>query len=64
LGRICKNRRGRPLDSLGTILNLVSTTTTRKGLEIEADMVDAKYEKDIKAGEDVLSHLNLDLKPN
>jgi hypothetical protein len=55
-----KNWRGRPLDSLGTIVNLISNTTTKKGLKIEADIDDAQYEKGIKVGDDVISQLNIE----
>ncbi len=55
-----KNWRGRPLDSLGTIVNLISNTTTQKGLKIEADIDDAEYEKGIKIGDDKMAQLNIE----
>lgn len=45
---ISKNWRGRPLDSLATIVNLISHTTTDSGLYVEASLDYANYEKGIK----------------
>ena len=55
-----KNWRGRPLDSLGTIVNLISNTTTQKGLKIEAEIDDTQYEKGIKIGDDEMAKLNIE----
>jgi len=55
-----KNWRGRPLDSLGTIVNLISNTTTQKGLKIKADIDDAEYKKGIKVGDDEMARLNIE----
>lgn len=55
-----KNWRGRPLDSLGTIVNLISNTTTQKGLRIEADIDDTQYEKGIKVGDNEMAMLNIE----
>ena len=55
-----KNWRGRPLDSLGTIVNLISNTTTQKGLKISADIDDAQYEKGLKVGDDEMAQLNIE----
>lgn len=55
-----KNWRGRPLDSLGTIVNLISNTKTQKGLKIEADIDDTQYEKGIKVGDGEMERLNIE----
>lgn len=55
-----KNWRGRPLDSLGTIVNLISNTTTQKGLKIGADIDDAQYEKGLKVGDHEMAQLNIE----
>lgn len=55
-----KNWRGRPLDSIGTIVNLISNTTTQKGLKIEADVDETQYEKGIKVGDDEIAKLNIE----
>jgi hypothetical protein len=42
---ISKNWRGKPLDSLATIVNLIANTTTDTGLHIETSIDYATYEK-------------------
>ncbi len=54
-----KNWRGRPLNSLGTIVNLISNTTTKKGLNIEAEVDDSEYEKGIKVSDAEMGQLNI-----
>lgn len=54
-----KNWRGRPLDSLGTVVNLISNTTTKKGLKIKAKIDTNKYEKGIKVSDTEMQQLNL-----
>jgi len=54
-----KNWRGRPLDSLGTIVNLISNTTTKKGLKIGAGVDDNEYEKGIKVSDTEMKQLNI-----
>ena len=56
---ISKNWRGRPLDSLATIVNLISHTTTAAGLYVEASLDYATYEKGIKVTEEEMEQLNL-----
>jgi hypothetical protein len=56
---ISKNWRGRPLDSLATIVNLISHTTTRTGLYVEASLDYACYEKGIKVTDEEMDRLNL-----
>ena len=55
-----KNWRGRPLDSLGTIVNLIANTTTQKGLKIEAEIDDTQYEKGLKIGDNEMAKLNIE----
>jgi hypothetical protein len=55
-----KNWRGRPLDSLGTIVNLISSTTTKIGLKIEAEIDSAQYEKGIKVSNAEMARLNIE----
>jgi hypothetical protein len=45
---ISKNWAGRPLDSIETILNYISTTTTSSGLKVKASLVKKAYKKGIK----------------
>ena len=56
---ISKNWRGRPLDSIGTIVNLISNTTTKTGLNIEAGVDKNDYEKGIKVSDEEMSMLNI-----
>ena len=54
-----KNWRGRPLDSLGTIVNLIASTTTKKGLKIKVDVDYLDYETGIKVGDNEMASLNI-----
>ncbi len=53
------NWRGRPLDSLGTIVNLIASTTTQKGLRIKADADLSEYKTGIKVSNDEMAQLNI-----
>jgi hypothetical protein len=56
---ISKNWRGRPLDSLATVVNLISNTKTQTGLSVEASLDYASYEKGIKVSDEEMEQLNL-----
>ncbi len=56
---ISKNWRGRPLDSLATIVNLISHTTTQAGLYVEASLDFATYENGIKVSQEEMDELHL-----
>ena len=56
---ISKNWRGRPLDSLATIVNLISHTRTEAGLYVEASLDYATYEKGIKVSDAQMEELHL-----
>ena len=56
---ISKNWRGKPLDSLATIVNLISHTTTDSGLYVEASLDYASYEKGIKVTDAEMDELHL-----
>jgi hypothetical protein len=45
---VSKNWAGRPLDSYETVLNYISTTKTKAGLEVRAHLFDRQYAKGIK----------------
>ena len=49
---ISKNWRGKPLDSIGTIVNLIANTTTKNGLQIRAEIDKSEYEKGIKISDE------------
>ena len=56
---ISKNWRGKPLLNSATVVNLISNTTTKKGLAITADLDENVYTKGIKVSDDELLSINL-----
>jgi len=57
---ISKNWRGKPLESLEVIVQLIANTTTQKGLQVKA-LADRKvYEKGIKVSDKELSEIRLE----
>jgi hypothetical protein len=54
---ITKNWRGRPLESLGVIVNLIANTTTQKGLRIKAAIDTGSYPKGIKVSDEELGQV-------
>lgn len=57
---ITQNWRGKPLVSHETMVSLIGGTTTKKGLKIEAQLDDGKYETGKKISDEELSGLNLE----
>ncbi len=58
-GYISKNWRGRPLDNLATVVNLIASTTTKTGLYVEAVLDQGSYVKGIKVSEEEMERLRL-----
>ena len=56
---ISMNWRGKPLTSHEVILNLISSTTTTKGLEIHAELDTGTYPKGIKVSDEELKRVNI-----
>lgn len=56
---ISMNWRGKPLISHEVIVNLIGSTTTKKGLNIMAELDTNKYEKGIKITDEDLQNINL-----
>jgi hypothetical protein len=56
---ISKNWRGRPLDSLATVVNLISNTKTKTGLSVEASLDFTNYAKGIKVAKEQMEQRNL-----
>jgi transposase len=56
---VTKNWRGRPLDSLATVVNLIANTTTEAGFHIEADIDGTVYEKGIAVSDEEMGSLNI-----
>ncbi len=57
--QISKNWQGTPLIDYETVLKYTKTTRTKKGLKVEAALVDKIYKKGIKASESDLENLNI-----
>jgi hypothetical protein len=56
---ISKNWRGKPLDSLATVVKLISHTTTKEGLYVEASLDYASYEKGMEVADAEMGKLHL-----
>jgi hypothetical protein len=56
---ISKNRRGRPLDSLAVIVNLIARTTTKAGLQVEASLDYGAYETGIEVSDEEMLALRI-----
>lgn len=56
---ITKNWRGRPLTTYEVIVNLIASTTTKKGLIVRAALDTRQYETGIKVTDEELQHLSL-----
>ena len=56
---ITQNWRGRPLESLETVVNLIGSTTTRTGLKIRAAADTGTYPVGVKVSDDELSGVQL-----
>ena len=56
---ITANWRGRPLETLEVIVNLIANTQTSKALTIQADLNVNSYPKGIKVSDEEMSRLNL-----
>ena len=65
--QISKNWRGRPLESLMVIVNLIAATTTKNGLSIQCQLDLNQYPKGIRISDDELASVNIigdDFHPN
>jgi len=56
---ITNNWRGRPLTSVQTIVQLISSTTTDAGLIVRAALDEAEYETGIKVSDEQLAHVKM-----
>ncbi len=57
------NWRGKPLESLEVIIDLISSTTTSTGLEVHARLDPGHYEKGIKVSDQELAAVNIERHP-
>ena len=53
------NWRGRPLESLEIVINLIAATTTNTGLQIHARLDDGTYERGIEVTDEQLAAVNI-----
>lgn len=60
---ISMNWRGRPLTSLQTIVNLIGSTRTQKGLKVVAIIDENEYEKGIKISDEQMEKLRIERNP-
>ena len=60
---ISKNWAGRPLDSYETMLNYISTTTTKGGLKVTATLIEGYYEKGMKVSQEQAEVLTIAAHP-
>jgi transposase len=56
---ITENWRGKPLLSRAVVVNLIGNTTTRKGLQIHAELDEGTYETGIKVSDEEMARLNI-----
>ncbi|MFO7952890.1 MAG: ISAzo13 family transposase [Bacillota bacterium] len=60
---ISQNWRGKPLVSHETVVNLISNTTTSKGLTVQAQLDQNEYPRGIKVTDEELAQVNLKKEP-
>jgi hypothetical protein len=56
---VSRNWRGRPLESVEIVLNLIAGTTTTTGLTIYARLDDSSYERGVQVSDEQLAHVNI-----
>jgi hypothetical protein len=56
---ITKNWRGRPLLSRGIVVNLIGSTTTKKGLHVQAELDENSYPTGIKISDEELAAVQI-----
>lgn len=58
--QITENWRGRPLTSREVVVNLIGSTTTKKGLRVKAQLDEREYEIGKKVSDEDLSKVNIE----
>lgn len=56
---ITQNWRGKPLVSHEVIVNLISATTTKKGLQVKCQLDRSSYPKGIKIPDEMMEQINI-----
>ena len=57
--QITQNWRGRPLESMDIIVNLISSTTTKTGLNVVCEVDTEEYKTGIKVSDEELAEVNI-----
>ncbi len=57
---ITKNWAGKPLIDINTIVNLISSTTTQKGLQVKCVVDTNTYQTGLKADDDMMSKIDIE----
>ena len=57
--QISKNWRGRPLETIAVVINLISSTTTDTGLKVKCSIDTKQYQTGIKINDDEFEGINL-----
>lgn len=57
---ITKNWAGKPLVDINTIVNLISSTTTQKGLEVKCVVDTNTYQTGLKADDEMMSRIDIE----
>jgi hypothetical protein len=60
---ITKNWRGKPLRSRAIVVNLIGNTTTKKGLQIQAELDTNTYRTGVKVSDEVFAAIRLEKAP-
>ena len=60
LSYITKNWAGKPLIDINTIVNLISSTTTAKGLEVKCVVDRNTYQTGLKANDEMMSRIDIE----
>ena len=63
LSFVSLNWRGKPLESLEIIVNLIAATTSNTGLKIYARLDDQTYERGVDVTDDQLATVNITRHP-
>lgn len=57
--QISKNWRGRPLETIGVVISLISSTTTETGLNVKRSVDPKQYQTGIKVNDEELAEVNI-----
>lgn len=56
---ITMNWRGKPLESYETVVSLIGSTTTRRGLKVKSMLDESEYKKGIVVNDEQLKMVNI-----